>query len=535
LVNIEIKRFLSDKSPTLKSIIQLKDKIYIGKMILHPMDKLTEKDVEYSLNYVMRDGFISNIMIVLTTGTFLISYALLLGANFFIIGLIAAIPPLTNLLQIPTVFLIEKIRNRRLICVISLSLYRTCLLIIGLIPFLSPPDLSINLFLIFLVLQSIFASIGHTAWAFWIHDIIPKDKLGTFFSKRILLSTIVGMITSMLAGIFLDYWKNNYPQIELYSYSILFTIAFFFGLLSVYIISRIFEPKMIKVENEIKFIRTISEPFKDKNYKNLLIFLLLWNFTTNLSIPFFTVYMLDKLKLNLIIIVSLNVLSQLANLLFLRLWGNLTDKFSNKSVLKLSCPLFLFCILLWVFTSMPNTYFLTIPLLIIIHIFIGISLAGTTVALTNISMKLSPKGRANWYLAITSVISSLALGIAPIIGGLFADYFELSELSWSFNWTSPTGNLTFQILNLQGFDFFFIIAFFIGIFSLHRLALIREEGYIKDKLFLNIFLIELSKKIKNIIHPGSPQEWLITPISIVKYHPRKHVKNLRRVEKYGQI
>ncbi|MFX0018955.1 MAG: MFS transporter [Promethearchaeota archaeon] len=499
------------------------------------MEEIITESPSDSLKRIIRDGYLSKIMVILTTGPFLISFALKLGANLFLIGLLAAIPPLANLIQIPTVLLVEKIRNRRKITVISLFFYRICLLTVGFIPIFFPTELRLLFLILFLILQSIFASIGHTAWAFWMHDIIPQKKLGSFYSRRMLLSTIMGMIVSILAGYFLDFWELNFYDIELYAFSILFFIAFFFGMLSIYLISKIFEPKMVVIEEKLNFSRMLSEPFMDKNYRNLLIFLFLWNFTANLTVPFFTIYMLSKLNLDLFYVVVFIAISQITNLVFLKLWGNLSDKYSNKSVLGISCPLFLICILAWVFTSLPDSYFLTLPILFLIHICYGISIAGITLAISNINMKLSPKGKANWYLAITTVVTSIALGISPIIGGILADFFKYSEFSWSLNWTSQNGTVSFQILNLQGIDFFFIIAFFIGLLSIHRLSLIAEEGEVNNKIILSQLILEIRKNMKILYHLGKPQEPIIIPLSIFLSKLKRNLKKKKKINKISEI
>ncbi|MFX0040392.1 MAG: MFS transporter [Promethearchaeota archaeon] len=500
-------------------------------MIFPTNSSLSENDIEVSLKNVTKDGYISQIMVNLTTGPILISFALRFGANIFILGLLGAIPTLCNFFQIPTIFLIEKLRNRRIISVFSLTSYRICILAIGLIPFLFQYELSLIFLIIFLILQSIFASIGHTAWNYWMHDLIPQKILGKFYSKRILLSTLMGLVTSLLAGIFIDLWKTRFPFIENFSYSFLYFLGFIFGMISVYYISKVSEPTMLMLEMKPKLPQLITEPYKDKNYKNLLIFLFLWYFTIGFTIPFFTVYMLEKLHLSLTLVICFNIISQITNLTFLQLWGSLSDKFSHKSVLNISCPLFLICILAWVFTSLPSAYWLTVPLLILIHVFMGISLAGTTLSLGNISLKLAPKGKANWYLAVTSLITSISLGIAPIIGGLCANYFEHSEFYWTFNWNLPNDSGTIQILNLQGLDFFFLVAILIGIFAIHRLALVKEEGEVKNKIIRSEILLEIRKSLRILFRIGKSKEPLITAISTYPWQLKKPLKKEKRKNK----
>lgn len=497
-------------------------------MIFPTKETLNETDLQSSLKNVIKDGYISQIMVNLTSGSILISFALLLGANIFIIGLLGAIPTLCNFFQLPTIFLIEKVRNRRKICVYSLTLYRLCLLIVGFVPFLFGFELQLAFLIIFLILQSIFAAIGHTAWNFWMHDLIPRDILGKFYSRRILLSTIIGSFTNLLAGIFIDVLNRNLTSYQEFSYSIIYFLSFTFGMISVYYISKVSEPTMINLEMKPNFPQSISEPYRDKGYKNLLIFLFLWYFVIGSTTPFFTIYMLEKLGLSLTLVTIFIVLSQITNLIFLKLWGKLSDTFSNKSVLSITCPLFLVCIIAWVYTSLPGVYWFTIPLLILIHIFMGISLSGITLSLGNIKLKLAPKGRGNWYLAVTTLISSIALGTAPIIGGLFGNFFEVTEFNWTLNWSSQNNNVSFQILNLQGLDFYFMIAFILGIFALYRLLLVREEGEVKNKIIRNEFLFEITKSLRSVFRTGNNKEIRRATISFYPWRLKKSLNTQKR-------
>jgi MFS family permease len=121
--------------------------------------------------------------------------------------------------------------------------------------------------------------------------------------------------------------------------------------------------------------------------------------------------MLKRLGMDMSFVIALTVLSQIMNLAFLRIWGRFSDLFSNKSLLAVCAPLFLACILAWTFTTMPEKHMGTIPLLVAIHIFMGISIAGVTLASGNIALKLAPKEQATPYLAANSIVNSLAAGI----------------------------------------------------------------------------------------------------------------------------
>jgi hypothetical protein len=55
----------------------------------------------------------------LTGGAFLVAFALSIGASNKVIGLLAAIGPMAQLLQIPAVALVDKIRLRKLITIVA--------------------------------------------------------------------------------------------------------------------------------------------------------------------------------------------------------------------------------------------------------------------------------------------------------------------------------------------------------------------------------------------------------------------------------
>ena len=485
--------------------------------MLTTKDKLTEEEIEIGLKSVIKDGLTSQTMVTLTGGVFLVAFALKLGASNTIIGLLAAIPFLMQLLQIPTIYLIEKFRQRKLITVFGSGISRIFWLLIAITPLIFSGQIRLIVVISAIIFISIFGAIAGASWNPWMRDLIPQQRLGAFFSKRMTLATTLSIPLSLVAAFFIDYWKKQMPDYEIYSYSILFFLGFLAGMLGVYFVSTIPEPTMPLVERKEKLLKIILQPFKDTNFKNLIIFLSAWNFAVNLAAPFFTVYMLVRLQLSMAFVIALTVLSQLSSLLFFRIWGKFSDRLSNKSVLSVSGPLFMFCIFAWTFTTLPEKHFLTIPLLGIIHIFMGISIAGVTLATGNIGLKLAPKGTASSYLAANSLVNSLAAGIAPILGGKLADFFSECELSLTLKWLSPGTEFIIPSLNFRQWDFFFFIAFLIGTYSIHRLALVKEEGEVEEEIVIRHLIAEVRRPLRNFSTAGGLIHMIQFPIIMFKH------------------
>ena len=479
-------------------------------------DSLSDTEVQAGLKQVIKDGIASQAMGILTGGAFLVAFAIKLGASNLVIGLLAAIGPLAQLLQLPSIFLVEKIRNRRAITVVAAGLGRLCWLLIALIPFLFGVKTGLSVLLVSMIAASAFGAISGCSWNSWMRDLIPQNILGAFFSKRMRIGTGVGIALSLGAAFYLDYWKKAFVEHELAGYSILFLAGFGAGVLGLLFLSKTPEKRMPVTGERPKILGLLAQPFRDENFRKLIAFLCSWNFAVNLAGPFFMVYMLKRLGLSMSFIIGLSIVSQVMNFAFLRIWGRFTDRFSNKSVLAICGPLFILSILAWTFTTMPEKYVLTVPLLVFIHVVMGLSSAGVSLASGNISLKLAPEGQATSYLATNTIMNSVAAGIAPILGGKFADFFAGRELAWTLKYTSPGGEFSLPTLNLQQWDFFFFLAFLIGLYSLHRLAMIKEVGEVEEKIVVNELFSEVKGQVRTLSSVEGLRQMVSFPFSVVR-------------------
>ncbi len=484
--------------------------------IFETKESLTEEEVRHGLKLVTRDGLATQAMVTLTGGIFLVAFALQLGASNTVIGLLAAIPPLAELLQIPAIYIVDRIRIRRLVVVAASLAARLCWIPIILIPFSLSPGQGILVLIASIVLYSSFSAVSHCGWNSWMRDLIPQDRLGEFFSHRLTLSTALALVISLVAGFFIDSWEIAFPDLAAYGYSVLFLLGLVAGLFGITLLARTPEPRMIVEGEENGLFAAIGRPFADINFRNLIVFLGSWNFAVNLAAPFFTVYMLQRIGLDVSLVVALSVLSQIMNIVFYRSWGRVSDRFSNKSVLAVSGPLFMLAIFAWMFVTLPDVYVLTYPLLVLIHILMGISLAGVSLASANIGLKMAPKGQATSYLAASTFANSVAAGVAPILGGLLVDFFAERELIWTLIWKDPARELVFVTLDLQQWEFFFLFAVILGLYPLHRLTSVQEEGEAKEQEVVDELIAGVRRDMRNFSPAGGLRDFVKFPFSSVR-------------------
>jgi MFS family permease len=457
--------------------------------LLAPKPTISDKDLSSGLRWMALEGGFSIGFFSITTSGFLAAFALALGANNLQIGILAALPFAMQVIQIPSIWLIERIRRRKLIAVSSWFTAQLLWIPMALIPlFMDVPGKgAISVLLLLMTFRGIFSAVCNTAWNGWIRDLIPQTILGQFFSRRLALATAMGMLFSLGAAFFVDFWEEQMVTEEMilgYVYVFLFG-AIFLGLASPVMMSLIPEPLMQPVPvPHISLTERLLAPLRDRNFRRLLQFLLFWGFASNLAIPFFAVYMLVRLGFPLAWVIGFSILSQVFNIVFLRVWGHYVDRFGSKAVLSVCVSIYLLVILGWIFTTMPEQYFLTIPLIFILHIFMGIATAGVNITVATIGLKLAPQGESTSYLAGASLAVNIGAGLGPLCGGFLADFFIRRQLNLTLSWISPENIIEMPALSIIGYDFLFAIAFVLGLTTLSMLAAIREEGEVTRDVIL---------------------------------------------------
>src|SRR5579884_2317379 len=181
-----------------------------------------------TLRLILYDALASEAMGTLSTGVFLAGYAVALGADNFAIGVLAAVPFLVQLLQIPAVILVERLQVRREICVWAAGIGRAFLLGAATAPLLGP-SAGITMLIASLAIYQGMAAIGGCAWNSWMRDLVPATQFGRFFGRRTAATTALSIVLAFLGGAMIDAWKKHVPHAAVAGYSIVFTLSALIG------------------------------------------------------------------------------------------------------------------------------------------------------------------------------------------------------------------------------------------------------------------------------------------------------------------
>ena len=416
-------------------------------------------------------------MVSLTGGAFLVAMAIHMGASNFQLGVLAALPTFSSIFQLVSVWLVRRYNNRRAIAIVFNFLARFPLFVIGLLPFFFSTSTSVYVLIFFLFFHYYFGSVAGAAWNSWMRDLVPTNQLGTYFSHRSRLTQSLNVVLSLGIAFCLDYIKAHFPEQEMNAYSIMFVIGAAFGMIGILMLVKTPEPKAALVNDNM--FKLLLKPLQDKNFRTLLVFNSFWAFSLNLATPFFSVYMMKTLGVKLSYIIVLGIICQISSILAIRMWGRYADRYSNKTVVNICAPLYILCILSWAFIGLATTTTGVLVFLVLINIFSGISTAGINLSIGNLGMKLAPRNEAIVYLSVKNMTVAFFSAIAPLIGGLLADFFASHELIWSFEWKGAEGASVLPLIALKGWNFFFIIGGVLAMFALKTLANVREQGEVQ--------------------------------------------------------
>jgi MFS family permease len=464
-------------------------------MQLRPDRVVTPDDLARGKRALMKDAAWASLVGALYGGVILVGFALELGATPFIIGLLAAIPFLAQVAQLPAIALVERIRQRRKIAVTAVSISRLVILGLAVIPYIGDPPKQLAALILAQLAITLFGSVGGCALNSWLHQLLANESLGELFSRRLFWSTVLASLGALIAGQLIQHWP--YPE-KLEAYSVAFALAGIAGFVSTYYLASVPEPMMDRDRPPVPVLAMIRSPFRDANFRRVIVFMASWNVASNIAAPFITVYLLTQMGYALGTVTTLWITSQVANALTMYLWGRLSDRLSNKAILAVALPAYFGCLIALPFTSIPGVHPLTLPLIYVIHLVMGSAAGGIALATGNLGLKLAPQGQGTAYLANVSLVGSLAGGLAAMLGGALADWFSARELALYLYWTAPGHVDAVTVLQFRHWEFLFAISFALGAYVLHALSRIHEGREISERVVIQQFAAEAVRTLDQL-------------------------------------
>ena len=154
--------------------------------LVRPKLALTETELSQALRMMIWEGIASTSFFRVISSGLLAAFALALGASNLHIGVLAAIPFITQPLQIPVILLVERLRQRKAIVLASWVPAQVMWILVALIPLIvdGPGPLALTFLLGFLAFRGLLVAVTNCAWSSWEKDLVPQGILGSFFPGK---------------------------------------------------------------------------------------------------------------------------------------------------------------------------------------------------------------------------------------------------------------------------------------------------------------------------------------------------------------
>jgi MFS family permease len=360
--------------------------------------------------------------------SFITKFLVILGASPLQYSLLSAIGQISNIWQPLGVAFSHRVAQRKWLCIWITAVGRFLTLFLGLALFFPNAQQSIWYILALLFVSAGFQATGANIWIAWISDLIPLKIRGRFFSFRNQILLVVGLFFSYILSYHVDLFENSgkalsykkllgiseifIPQNQPYFLAIVFVFASIIGLIGLVLLSQ--QPERKRLHSPGKSLRDVlTMPFKDKNFRLLLIFGSWWMLATGVGSPFWGPFMLKNLQMGLFEVQLYNTLHMGASLLAFSFWGKFIDRFGNKTAMKICVFLGGLNPIFWLFMSASNYNILWFE-----GISSGFMWAGTGIITTNFVLSIAPKRSEQSYSGIYAAITGIFMMSSTLASGL---------------------------------------------------------------------------------------------------------------------
>ncbi len=396
--------------------------------------KVPKSAIRSSLRASTWDGVFATLFSNITGGVLLSNFLVELDASTLQIGMLASIPMVANLLQPLGAYWADRTISRRWysLCVYGISRLLWLPLAIAILAFSAHPTSNQTLILATLAVMlatHLLGAIGSASWLAWLATLVPRQLRGRYFGFRNSAFSLTSLVAIPLLGLAV----SRFPGGSIQGFGVLMLVGIVAGLISLGCQSGMTD---VNPQARLAALPTKSEPtvgasaavpisdaahismLKHPHFLMYLLYFGLWAFGVNLCNPFFNLYLLDNLSVDVSWVTLYNGLGAGATLLMLVLWGKLADRIGNRPILVLDGILVAIIPLLWLGTGHNSlSLWLWFPLL---HLLGGGAGAAIDLCINNLQLAIAPVRHHTTYFAITAAIGGVCGAMGAMVGGTLA-------------------------------------------------------------------------------------------------------------------
>lgn len=365
--------------------------------------------LQRSLRWYYMDGVLAASQEAINA-TYITLFVLALGATRAQIGLMTSLASLGSLIMLlPGAILADRSKSRKWVVVASGGgMTRLAILGLALLPFFSHGTAAVWLAIGLKVVMDGFSNLGNPAWTSLTADLVPIAQRGRFFGNRNMTMGVANTLVTLLAGQVI-----TAAHTLVAGYQMVYGLAVAFGAGASFCFSNIQEPahSQPRPQAESYSLASLVQTLRsDPTFLSFCAAQMVWNFSLSVAGPFFTVYQSEVLHSTPFVIGAQAIISSLAGLPALPLFGRLNDRWGSHKLAILTGFMIPLLPLSWTLVRSPWG---PTP----INIFGGVMWAGYGLASFNLLLSITDPSKRARYSALYAMSLMISTAVGSAVGG----------------------------------------------------------------------------------------------------------------------
>ncbi len=382
------------------------------------MTLYTEEEIRVNERLSIRNGNFATVGISIVSNFSALYVLSALHANSQEVALLNALPALMAIIAtwIGAVWM-SSLASKKNFCVRASVVARAFYFILAFIPFVIHGAILTLVVVLLIALMNFPQSFATLSWQSLIGDLIPEQRRARFFGLRNRLTTIVGMLSTLIPGIILQL----FPVTSIPPYQAFFTIAFLASIFEIYYLILHTERQANRPKRRLAFVLTpgmFLAFFRKSVYRKFLIGALLFNLGWQMAWPLFNIYQIKDAGATAIWVSLFTVANQLSQILTFTLWGKISTRLGNSITFGIACFGMAVSPVLTVLST-------NLVYLVVLNLLTGMFVGGVTMLQFNHLLQVTSKAQRTAYIAHFNILLGLVGFIAPEIGVLFLSFFHM--------------------------------------------------------------------------------------------------------------
>lgn len=358
-------------------------------------------------------------------GSPMVLYAKSLGASATTLGIIAGMMPLLVIFQIPAAAYVPRVGYKKFVY----GGWGIRVLMIGLMALVPMTAAFLNesarlaLALALSFLFNLSRGISSCAWLPWITALIPPQLRGRYLAGDAACMNAASCLTFLISGALLGDSPTAWQFTAIFAFSALG------GFVSLEFLKRIPDaPVADDPASASKQAVPWVEIASYKPFRKLLWVNVAWSFAVGGQVAFTAAFLRGMGNMSEGRILTVSSIFFIGGLLSL-IVGRSLDRFGSKPALMFSCGVWIAVVAGW---SLVSGGVIPLSLNIVLALQFAMGFAHSTFNMSNVrlAMVISPEMGRTHFFAIFSVVANLTLGLAPVLWGIFIDFFWKVNIPW---------------------------------------------------------------------------------------------------------